>query len=1029
MKLGSVTQVFSALAITFSLALFAIAAKEDAKKETKPALKKITQGGYVETIDPSVDYKNKLKRINPMEPAESMKRFKLIDGFQLQQVATEPLIADSVAISFDENGRMFVAEMIPYSQNNSHEQGSPDGRVSVLEDTDGDGVYDKSTIYADQLIWPTGVLAYDGGVFVASAPDLWYFKDTDGDNRADIREKVISGFGTQSPNSLPNSLRFDFDNRIHVMTSTSGGPLVSYRWEKYSGKKMTPFQSRGRDFSFNPNTGEIRPESGGQQHGMTFDDWGQKYESWNSSPLEAVMYEDRYIARNPFYAAPKAIVRSWQSGDTVYPISPPEPWRAVRMAMRQGGSFSGPIEHGGKLNGYFTATCGVMVYKGDAWPKEYRGQVFACEGASNVVHREEVRPKGLVPYSYRIDEKCDFIASEEIWYRPVQIHNGPDGNLYVVDMYREIFELASAVPVSAKKYLDLSCGNDRGRVYRVVHESNPTPRKTPQLGDYKSVDLVPLLAHDNFWHRNTAARLLYQRQDPSAVDALQKLATTSPAPLGRMQAMYTLAGYKKPETNALTEEIVLTLLDDKHPRVRQHAVRAGEKILADSPAIQKKLCSMIDDPDLYVRYQLSFTLGDIPGDTASDALAKLAKRDGGDTWFQVGLLSSCNQRAGQMFTNLIGDAKYRKTVAGTQFLGKLAEQIGLQKQADQVDTLLAKIDTLPEEEQDLIRLLVSQLCKGCQQAGVMIGQRLAESENAQEIFESMVKSANETATNEEAKLNDRVTAVSRLSLATFDDVADTLAESIESHQPKELQVGALKTLNRFPNEDVAEIIIEAWGGFSPEVRKEAAEVLFARPERISALLDAFEKKTITPAQVDAARIEFLMKHPNKEIQARAKDLLGSAKLARRDDVVQSYHEVLAMKGHMDAGRKVFRRECTICHKLENQGYDLGLPLSAVKDRGSEFIMTATLDPNRDALPQYLNYVLVKDDGLSVTGMISSETATSLTLTRAEGEQDTVLRANIDELQNTGLSIMPEGLEKQIKKQEMADLLEYLMNVK
>lgn len=1019
---------FATLTIGFSITIFAFAAQEE-KETPKDAPKQITQGGYVETVDPSVDYKNKLKRINPMEPAESMKRFKLIDGFQLQQAATEPLIADSVAIAFDEYGRMFVAEMIPYSENNSHEPGSPDGRVSLLEDTDGDGTYDKSTVYADQMIWPTGVLPYDGGVFVASAPDLWYFKDTDGDNRADIREKVISGFNTDNPNALPNSLRFDFDNRIHVMTSTGGGPLVCYRWEKHSGEKMTPMESRGRDFSFDPNTGEIRPESGGQQHGMTFDDWGQKYESWNSSPLESVMYEDRYIARNPFYAAPKVIVRSWMSGDTVYPISPPEPWRAVRMEMRQSGSFSGPVEHGGKLNGYFTATCGVMVYKGDAWPKEYRGQIFACEGASNVVHREEIRPKGLVPYSYRIDEKCDFIASEEIWFRPVQLHNGPDGNLYVVDMYREIFEIASAVPVSAKKYLDLTCGKDRGRVYRVVHTSNPTPRPTPRLGDYKSVDLVPLLAHDNFWHRNTAARLLYQRQDPTAIGPLQKLAAESPAPLGRMHAMYTLAGYKKSGTDALTESIVLARLDDEHPRVRQHAVRISEQLLANSPAIQEKLCSMTDDPDLHVRYQLSFTLGDIPGEAASDALAKIARQDVADPWFQVGLLSSCNAKAGRMFALLVDDPQWRKTSSGAKFLGDLAEQIGLQKQEEQVDLLLTKVDSLPKEETPLIRLIVSQLCQGCQKSSIAIGQRLAESENAQEIFEAIVEAAIETASDDEANVDDRVTAISRLGLASFDEVADTLAEMLESRQPKELQIAALKTLNQFQNEEVPEIIIEVWGGFSPEVRKEAAEVLFARTERLAVLLDAFEEKLITPAQVDAARVDFLLKHPDQTTQDRAKDLLGSAKLARREDVVKTYHHALEVKGHFEAGRKIFQRECIICHRLEEKGYDLGLPLVAVKDRGIEFIMTATLDPNRDVQPQYLNYVLVKDDGLSVTGMISSETATSLTLTRAEGEQDTVLRANIDQLQNTGMSIMPEGLEKQIKEEEMVDLLEYLMNVK
>ncbi len=1012
------------LFIAWFIAISSVVAEE--KKAAEPQI--IMQGGYREIVDPNVDYKDRLPRIAPIEPAESLKKFRMIPGFQLQQVATEPLIADSVDLAFDENGRMFVVEMIPYSENNSVEFGSPNGRVSLLEDTDNDGIYDKSTVYADGLVWPTGVMAYDGGIYVASAPDLWYFKDTDGDNRADLREKVLTGYETTNPNAVPGSIRFGLDNRIHVMTSTAGGMITPLKWQRHTGKTVDPVQSRGRDLSLDPVTGEMRLETGGSQYGTTFDQWGRKFESSNSAPCKMVMYENRYAARNPFYAAPGALIKAWNGGLTVYPISPPEPWRIVRMEMRIKGNFNGPVEGGGAPNGYFTAACGVMNYQGDAWPEKYRGNMFTCEGAGNLIHRMEMRQEGVQFRGFRADEKTEFLTSEEIWFRPCQIANGPDGNLYFADMYREIFEIASAVPPSAKKHLDLSCGNDRGRIYRIFHESNPTPRKTPRLGDSTTDQLVALIEHPNFWHRKTAARLLFERQDQSAIAALKKLAAESKNPVGRMQARYTLDGL-----GALDEATVLAGLGDESPRVREHAIRLSEKFLKgkdsnDLSTLCNKICGMADEDDIRLLYQLAFTLGEINRPEATVALAKITEKAGEDRWIRVAMMTSCTARADRLFAILSKNPDWRKTPIGVKVLQGLARQVGLENDRKQLANLIEQIDALPESESSLVQTVVDYLCRGQAGAGGGNGDLLAESEKVNEALEALLEKAIETAENEDAKAKVRAGAIGSLGLASFDDVGDTLAEMVASRQPKSVQVAAIQTLNRFRDEGVAEILIDAWGGFSPEVRKQAAEAIFARPNRLNALLDALEEEQIKPSQLDPARIEFLVKHPNSEIAARAKELLGSAKLARRDDVVQQYKPALEMKGDIDRGRKVFRRECIICHRLENTGFDLGLPLGSIKDRGPDTILLSTLDPNRDVQPQYLNYVIITDDGLSITGMIGSETATSVTLTRAEGESDTVLRANIDEMENSGMSIMPEGLEKQINANEMADLIEYLMNV-
>jgi len=983
----------------------------------------IRQGGYVEKVDPNVDYKDRLPRIAPKEPGESLKSFHVIPGFRIELVAAEPLVRDPVDMAFDADGRLYVAEMIPYAEGNSSQFGSPGGRVSALEDTDNDGRFDKSTVFADKLVWPTGVGCFDGGVFIIAAPDVLYCKDTDGDGRADVRELIVTGFALSNPNALPNSLRWGLDNRMHGMTSTAGGKLRAVRWEQGNDSRKTPpVEARGRDFSFHPRTGQLRLESGGGQFGMTFDDWGRKFESSNSAPIEMVMYDGRYVARNPYLAAPAPRMRIWTGGMSIYRTAPLEPWRVVRTEMRIGQKFSGPIEGGGKAAGYFTAACGLMIYKGNAWPKTFRGNALVCEGAGNLLHRMRLGPSGVGFNAHRTEQRREFLTSDEIWFRPIQFANSPDGCLHVADMYRELYEHPDAVPPSIKKHLDLTAGSDRGRIYRIVPEGFKQP-PAPRLAGMSTGELVALLAHPNGWHRNTAARRLYERQDRLAVEPLIKLAGKSPSPLGRMHAMYALEGL-----DALSADVVLARVDDRHGRVREHAVRLAEKVLGDSPAVREKLYATAEDDDPRVRYQLAFTLGEIPGPRATAVLATIAARDANDRWVCLAVLSSSLGRAGELFSQLAADQKRRTGPSGIALLEQLAEQTGLQKQSDQVAEVLRVLNTLPEGEKNLAQAAVRGLSRGLKKSNSPLLARLA-SNKAGELLSEMVEQAKARATDANVPVTRRVEAVRSLAQASFEEIGDVLARLLESRQPQEVQTAALRTLGRFRDEQVAEPIVDGWGGFSPKVRGEAAEALFARPERLPVLFAAIEKKSINPSQLDPARIQFLRMHPDGQIRDRASRLLADVKLARRTEAVAAYRDVLKMNGNPTLGKAVFEKECSTCHKLEGVGYDLGLPLATVQSRGREGILSQILDPNREINPTYLNYTLLTDDGLTVTGMITAETATSITLTRAEGKSDTVLRANIDLLESTGLSIMPEGLEKQIGKQDMADLIEYLMAVK
>jgi putative membrane-bound dehydrogenase-like protein len=979
----------------------------------------IRQGGYVEKVDPSVDYRDRVPRIPPREPADSLRSFHLPPGFRIEQVAAEPLLADPVDLAFDDNGRLFVAEMIPYAEGGTSQFGSPEGRISMLEDTDGDGRFDRSQVFADKLVWPTGLACFDGGLFVVAAPDLWYFKDTDGDGRADVRELVVTGFETSNPNALPNSLRWGLDNRLHGTTSTAGGLLQAVRWERQHGTAAERVQSRGRDFSLDPRT-----ESGGGQFGTTFDAWGRKFQSSNSNPCDMVMYEDRYIARNPTLAAPAPRINIWKSGAAVYRTSPPEPWREVRIEMRVAGAFSGPVEGGGKSTGYFTGACGLMVYLGDAWPEEFGGNGFVCEGSGNLCVRMRLEPDGVGFAAHRTETGRDFLTSDEIWFRPIQFTNGPDGNLYLADMYRELYEHPDAVPPSVKKHLDLTAGKDRGRIYRIVHRPfrQPPPAK---LDAMTTRQLVDLLAHPNFWHRNTASRLLYERQDGQAVPWLEELVAGSASPLGRMHALAALDGL-----DALTPEAVLAGLSDDHPRVREHAVRLSEQVQQDAPAVRARLYSLVADPDLRVRYQLAFTLGEVPGLPSTEALADIARRDAADPWLRLAVLSSCTGRAGPLFSLLAKDADWRASDAARDLLGQLAEQAGLQDRADQVADVLGSLETFGPTETALSKAVVSGLTKGLAGSKSPLLARLSAdgSSRAGSLLAEMIAQSQTTAMDEDQPEAVRVQAVRSLATASFQVAQDILPGLLAARQPAPVQVAAVQTLGRFQEPEVAGLIVDAWPGFSPSVRGEAAEALFARPERIRTLLTAVEQRVIQPNQLDPARVAFLLKHPDTAIRQAAEQLLGGVKLARREDAVAAYRDVLELTGDRQRGKAVFKRDCSACHRLEEVGYDLGLPLLAIRNRGREGILIHVLDPNREVNPAYANYIAITIDGRSITGMIAAETATSITLSRGEGQTETVLRKNIDEMVNTGLSLMAEGLEKQLSKQDMADVIEYLMAV-
>ena len=974
-----------------------------------------------EKAAPAIDFGKELPRIKPQSPADSLESFKPAKGFKLELAATEPLIQDPIAIDFDENGRMFVVELQAYNQYaNPKYEGGKRGVIRLLEDTDDDGRFDKSSPYVGGLTYPSAVACWDGGVFVGDAPDLLYCKDTDGDGRADVRKVIFTGFGTEQAGEAElNSFRWGFDNRFHISTGLYGGDVRAV-----SDEGSKPVSIRGMGLLFDPrDLSKFELASGGGQHGLGVDDWGRLFVCSNSVPAQTLMYDGRYVARNPYLQAPAAAVNIVKTGKftELFRISPAEPWRVLRTRMRSKGQFRGSDE-GGKPFGFFTGATGVTIYRGDAWPSKYRGNLIVGDVANNLVFRATLKPDGLSLVAERADQGAEFAATSDVWTRPVQFANAPDGSLYVVDMYRELIEGAAFLPPDMVAHLNVPGGMNLGRIYRIVPEGFQR-RPRPKLGSASTGELVALLEHRNGWHRDTASRLLYQRQDRSAVAGLRKLAETSNFPQGRMHALYALDGL-----DALGEDDVQAALGDESQHVREQALRLSEQFAQQSPAIREKYRSMTNDADLRVRYQLAYTLGSITSAARNRMLAELMLKDGADKWIQLAVLSSLNSGSGDVFRLLIAQETFRKSGPGQAFLKTLATQIGAANRKNDIAAVLRSFDTLAADEkalrQSIVRSLVSK------QKGAAKKQFSgAEGNAANAILAELLQDAKRIASDEKEQVAARADAVRTLGLAPFSELAAQFAELLELRQPQPVQAAALETLAGFNDPGVAKVLLGAWSGLSPQLRASATETFFSRTDSITAFLDAVEQGQIGRADVDPARVALLQSSANASIRKRAAKLFAGTGLARRKEVVAAYQKAFDFAGDVVRGKAAFKTVCSACHKLEDVGTAIGADLTAIRNAGTEAVLLNILDPNREVKPKFLNYSLVTTEGLIVSGMIVAESANSITIRRADETTATVLRVDIDELKSTGLSFMPEGLEKQVDVKMMADLLAYLNSLK
>jgi putative membrane-bound dehydrogenase-like protein len=963
----------------------------------------------------------------------------LNNDFKIELFASEPQVIDPVELVFDENGRAYVAEMRDYPEDPP--PGKPArSRIRILEDHDGDGIIDRSTVFADEVLEVSGLLPWKGGLIVTSAPDILFLKDTNGDGRADLRQVLYTGFPKVNPEARVTNPRLGIDNWIYVSNDGREGHITSP-----SHPERSAIDVGGTDFRFRLDGDLAEPASGPTQFGATFDDWGNRFITQNTVHTRHVVVPMQYLARAPLLDVPAVaqdISDHGRPSAKIFALTHPQEWKLQRTQLRQQRYHENHLESVRELDpstemagGYFTAAAGGTIYSGDVFPEKYHGNLFTGDVSANLVHRDILRLDGVTFAASRAPEEQDkeFLASTDVWFRPCNFANAPDGNLYVVDIYRIFIETPESIPDSIKKNMNFWSGDTLGRIYRIV-ANHPLHERSlkPKLGVASMPQLVQELESTNGWHRQTAQRLLVERQDRTVVPLLKRLAVGSTLPQARIHALWTLEGL-----HCLDTDIVIGALKDPHPRVREQALRLAETFIPQTQQVVDAILAMESDTDTRVEYQLAFTLGKLSGKPALNVLARIASQHARDSWFSIAILSSIHDSASQFFSRSIDKPNVLDDI---HFVSQLSALIGAHRDPVEISQFLSSLFRLKQPEAAL-----SGLAKGLRIGGArnlrVPGAEITLQRCLGSSSESMQAAAWETARylqvpillrratadalNTGLNAKQRGNAIGLLRSGSYSSVSPVLLQILSAHPAVELQISAIDSLSAFEEASVAPALVSIFKSLSPETRKKAIDALLKRQERVPVLVKAVEEEEIDQNALDTNARARLLENSDPTIAQRANRLFKSVS-DDRSRIVDSFRDVLQIRGDRAKGKMIFAEQCAKCHVPRRTGGRIGPDLSGISNKTTEELLTSILNPSSAIEPRFVNYLVKMRDGTLHDGLIVSETPGAITLRGgAEEGDESLLRRDIVQIRASNVSLMPNDLEKSLTHQGLADVISYL----
>lgn len=971
-------------------------------------------------------------------PEEALSNFQVPEGFKIELVAAEPLITDPVDMMIDENGLMYVVIMPGYPLDKSKS-----GKIVLLNDTDGDGKMDKQTVFAEGLMLPDGIMRWKKGIIVTDAPDILYLADTTGDGQADIREKMLTGFALTNPQHNLNDPQYALDNWIYVAHQ---GAVKTQDYAKDFGDEGTeiyapgkangirlPKNANGRCIRFRPDKNQLELTSSDSQFGQTFDQWGHWFGCNNANQGYHEVIANRYFQRNPNLLTSEATqsMSDHLKAPEVFPTTT-NPDRQLLTDI-----------------GVMTSGCGITAYMGDAFPAPFnRNITFIAEPVSNLVHVDMLRDSGASFVASRVYPNKEFLTSTDAWSRPVNMYVGPDGALYVLDYYRRVIESPEWMSAEVIAEGGLYDGSDKGRIYRIspVNAKKAEWMKGLQLGASASDELIQNLANPNLWWRMNAQRLLVDRSDQEAVPALIKMAANPSSAMGRLHALWTLEGM-----GTLTPELIEHALKDTVAGIRENAIRLAELHLSSTPGLAKLLLDLQNDPDAKVRFQLLLTLGFVDSPEAAQVRNKLLFQDIGDKWVQIAALSAPASQTASLL-KVVLERSQDQVPEYASLVQRLTNMVGASAASEDIHQLIRKATTRQQREQSWQAPVLEGLALGMknrksplkiteadqnlliknffESPSAALRKASLQLLNVNGISNATIKTASVARavniTNDTSQTDEkRAEAIGFIALDDPSLHFSGLEKFLVPQEHSTVQLAALRTLSRISSNNVSEYLIRQWPVLTTEIRQAAIGVLMAKPERVPLLIDALEKGKILTSNVEFGKSVSLMQSKDPDLRKRARILFTKGERQAKE-INKSYLASLELKGDPLKGKQVFSQSCAMCHQVRGGvGLSFGPDLGTIHNWKKEDIMANILNPSLSISAGYELWEVELNDGESVQGIISSETQTAITLKNFGKADRTITRQEIKSLRSLNISGMTPGLEKNIDKQQMADLLSFL----
>lgn len=955
----------------------------------------------------------------PRSPAEAIAAMTVPEGFTVELVASEPDIVNPVAMTFDEKGRIWITESLEYPR---REAGPGRDRVKVLEDTDGDGRADRFTVFAEGLNIPSGIAVGYGGVWVANAPDILFLRDTDGDGRADQREVVVTGFGRADTHELPNSLTWGPDGYLYGLNGVFNPSHVRYAKGNPNDRADHPgWQFTCAMFRIHPVTRTFELFCEG-----TSNPWGIAWDLEGSAFVSACVIDHLWhLTETGYYHR--------QGGPY-----PPFTWKL--------GSI---VQHTHQKAAY----CGLHYFDSDAYPPEYRGKLYMGNIHGGCINADELHRRGS---TYLATPRPDLLTANDAWFMPVSQKTGPDGCLYILDWYDRYhcYQDANRDPAGIDRL--------KGRLYRLRY--GQTPRVSGlDLAAESDEQLIQRLGASNDFLRHTAQRILTERcwrwssSDRTRVERmrqqLQDLALSEAASLPqRRHALFTLVS-----SGPLSEAMLLRWLAADDPVVRAWGVRAAGNQRAVPPAVQQRLTELAADPEPAVQLQVAIAAG------------KLAALDPFPIWVEV--LARCGDDAlippivwqnlhphlparSAEFVALLRDRKLERSpglVAVTQrSIERLlavrplpADQIatlwgGLREGSPQAArqvllTLAERIQTgeLRGREREALRTALTPALETLRDTTREDGRRLAaamlalswgDRQEAELVRQALADPRQEPEV--------RLAALAALIAAADTEALAAAVKVLRSSPPAELAAGVLGLLARLEQAELARELLQIYAELPAALQPRVVELLTQRPAWGREVVRALEAGRIPPAALNVNQVQRLLALGDAELKAAVERHWGTVRTTRdpqREQVVAEMRRMLRwMSGDPQRGREVFRRVCAQCHRLFGEGQDVGPDLTHNGRSSLDQLLSNVFDPSLVIGAAYQSRTVLTSDGRLITGLLVEDSPQRVVLKLQGGKLETIPREDIEQMRVSELSLMPEGVEKQLNPQEIADLFALLL---